>query len=625
MRLVSLLGLTVLLLLTFLMSYHHRRVRLRTVLWGLSLQFLFATIILNRNDWSFRGMAVLGCLLIAYIWSDAGAGKSFPWVRMSLMCLAALGLGSLLVLPQMSVPYIPILISVIAALFLNGLFFRNSRLQLALASLLIVVGISGLIDSGTYGQEIFARFSTGVTSFLGLSDYGARFLFGNLADREYFFPATDTWPGFGFQFAFKVLPTIIFFGAFMSILYYLGIMQKIIVTIARFMQWTLGTSGAETLSCTANIFVGQTEAPLLIKPFLEQMTVSELLTVMVGGFATIAGGVLAGYVAMGIDAGNLIAASVMAAPAALVIGKIICPETGSSVTAGNVEIPKIQPAENILDAASVGISDGLKLAVNVGAMLVGFIALIAVVDVMLNGLDYWIDGVWRQGALRAYADTAGFSPVKQEYAGVFPGSLKTLFGTILRPLAWVMGVPWKDADKVGNLLGIKLSLNEFVAYGALASYADADAISPRAEVIATYALCGFANFSSIGIQIGGIGAVAPRRRRDLSRIALRHVRGRHRQLHDGLHRGAILRRCRGRAGGGQPRPRHAAGGRTWIPRARRPKRDANATCDSRAPTRRTGAVRSMALGLGIVEQLSPTVSPDHFAIRGTIEDNGSTN
>ena len=237
-----------------------------------------------------------------------------------------------------------------------------------------------------------------MTSFLALSDWGAKFLFGNLVDHNFFFPWMEnfpnkgTWPGFGFQFAFKVLPTIVFFGGFMSVLYYLGIMQKVITSMSRFMRWTIGTSGAETLSCSANIFVGQTEAPLLIKPFLSKLTISELGTIMIGGFATVAGGVLAGYIAYGIDARYLIAASVMSAPAALVIGKIIFPQKEKTQTEGDVKLPDIEAGSNVVEAASNGIIDGLKLAVNVGAMLIGFIALIAVLDLILNLLDSFVDG-----------------------------------------------------------------------------------------------------------------------------------------------------------------------------------------------------------------------------------------
>jgi CNT family concentrative nucleoside transporter len=391
--------------------------------------------------------------------------------------------------------------------------------------LLAAIIVAWLVVSDYHGQAIFGAFSQKVTYFLSLSDFGARFLFGNLADPEYFFPGgAATWPGFGFQFAFKVLPTILFFGGFMSVMYYLGVMQRLIETLAKFMRWTIGTSGAETLSCTANIFVGQTEAPLLVKPFLNEMTRSELLTIMVGGFATIAGGVLAAYIAMGIPAGHLIAASVMSAPAALLVGKIIYPETEHSATAGDVKMPDIDSGGNVIEAAANGITDGLKLAVNVGAMLVGFIALVAVLDVGLNWMDGLIDGRLLGGEWVSYG-SGGMSPVEGEYSGFFPGSLQTFFGTLLSPLAWFMGVPWADAGRVGNLLGIKLSLNELVAYGLLGSYVQEALISEKAMIISTYALCGFANFSSIGIQLGGIAAVAPRRRAALASLGLKAMFG----------------------------------------------------------------------------------------------------
>ena len=255
------------------------------------------------------------------------------------------------------------------------------------------------------------------------------------------------------------------------------------------------------------------------------MTKSELLTIMVGGFATIAGGVLAGYIAMGVPAGHLVAASVMSAPAALVIGKIIFPEKEHSQTAGNVELPKINVGSNAIEAASNGITDGLKLAVNVGAMLIGFIALISVLDVILNWMDSIIDGRLLGGLYTIYDSSGISSPVKGEYVGYFPGSLQTFFGTILSPLAYMMGVPWEDAAKVGNLLGIKLSLNEFVAYGTLGNYINSGILSDRAMIISTYALCGFANFSSIGIQIGGISAIAPSRKSDLAKVGLKAMFG----------------------------------------------------------------------------------------------------
>ncbi len=524
MRFIGILGILALLGLAWAMSYHKRDVKLRIVFWGLGMQFLFAVIILRQDFWSFVGMGVLATLLSIYqLRHDLAAGDR-SLISVVAILIGAGGVGWVLVLlgpPSAGWAAAVALVSLLA----NSRFHVAPRMQPLLGVLLVVSGVAWLIASGIHGQVIFAAFSQKVAAFLSLSDYGARFLFGNLADPQYFFPGgASSWPGFGFQFAFKVLPTILFFGGFMAVLYYLGIMQIVIEAIARFMRWTVGTSGAETLSCSANIFVGQTEAPLLIKPFLSDMTRSELLTVMVGGFATIAGGVLAAYIAMGIPAGHLIAASVMAAPAALLVGKIIYPELEHSTTAGDIDLPDIESGSNVIEAASNGISDGLKLAVNVAAMLVGFIALIAVVDVVLNWVDALVDGSLLHGAYVTYG-SGGMSPVVGEFTGIFPGSLQTLFGTLLRPLAWLMGVAWNDAALVGNLLGIKLSLNELVAYGVLSTYFQDGAMSERSMVIATYALCGFANFSSIGIQIGGISAVAPSRRSDLAQLGLKAMFG----------------------------------------------------------------------------------------------------
>jgi len=525
MNLVSALGLFVLLGLAWLLSYHKRDFPLRIILWGIGLQFLFALIILREDAWSYAGMVVFALLLVAFILHREEGGPGTAFASAAAVAAAGFGLGWAL---HRFVPGTLGWVLLLTVVFL----LANARLRFApeaqrfAGAAFVVLGAAWLISNQFHGQVIFSGLSQKVAYFLNLSDFGARFLFGNLADPQHFFTEPGSaWPGFGFQFAFKVLPTIIFFGGFMAVLYYFGIMQKVIEAMSRFMRWTIGTSGAETLSCSANIFVGQTEAPLLIKPFLDGMTKSELLTVMVGGFATIAGGVLAGYIAMGVPAGHLIAASVMSAPAALVIGKIIYPEKEHSQTAGDVKLPDIEVGGNVIEAATGGITDGLKLAVNVGAMLVGFIALIAVADVLLNWLDGLIDGSLLGGVYEAYGRTGALSPALGEYRGIFPGSLQTLFGTLLSPLAFLMGVPWEDASKVGNLLGIKLSLNEFVAYGTLGNYIHTQAVSMRAEIISTYALCGFANFSSIGIQIGGISAIAPHRRADLAKVGLKAMLG----------------------------------------------------------------------------------------------------
>ena len=523
MNYISILGLLVLLGCAWLLSYHRSDVKLRPIIWGIGLQLLFGLIILREDMGSFIGMSLLSILIIIYIQQKDVESVGGGIKATLIIIISSLSVGyALLIFPSISKI---ILIITTIFLILGSLLKGVREFQKISGTLFIISGTTMLITNGLYGKLIFQKFSDKIAYFLSLSDYGAQFLFGHLANGAYYFPGPDAaWPGFGFQFAFKVLPTIVFFGGFMSVLYYFGIMQKVIQGMSRFMKWTIGTSGAETLSCSANIFVGQTEAPLLIKPFLDNMTKSELLTVMVGGFATIAGGVLAGIIAMGVPAGHLVAASVMSAPAALVIGKIIFPEKEHSQTAGDLELPDIQVGSNAIEAASNGITDGLKLAVNVGAMLIGFIALIAVIDVLLNWLDSIIDGSLLNGLYVAY-DSSGLSPVKGEFAGYFPGSLRTFFGTILSPLAYLMGVPWNDAAQVGNLLGIKLSLNEFVAFGTLGDYIDKGLISERAIIISTYALCGFANFSSIGIQIGGISAIAPSRKSDLAKVGLKAMFG----------------------------------------------------------------------------------------------------
>ncbi|MCX6640936.1 MAG: NupC/NupG family nucleoside CNT transporter [bacterium] len=358
------------------------------------------------------------------------------------------------------------------------------------------------------GNLAFRWFADRVYSFLQLSQVGTTFLFGKLAEPQ-------NYAIYGVQIGMIILSTIIFFSAFTAILYYLGILQWVVGIMAKFMRWAMQTSGAESLSCSGNIFVGQTEAPLLIRPFLDSLTKSELNAVMVGGFTTIAGGVMASYMSLGVPATHLIAASVMSAPAALVMAKIIYPETEHSLTAGDVQIPKVKLYDNALDAASRGTTDGLKLAANVLAMLISFLALIAFADVILGWFDKLIDGSILGGA---FNEATG-------YSGIFPGKLKVLFGTLFRPLAFMMGVSWAEAGTVGNLLGTQITANEFVAYLKLSELIKSGALSERSIAIATYSMCGFANFSSIGIQIGGIGALAPNRRSDLAKLGLKAMFG----------------------------------------------------------------------------------------------------
>ena len=339
------------------------------------------------------------------------------------------------------------------------------------------------------GKKMFTGIDKAVTKLISFSDAGGDFLFKS------FVPEVGFHPGL-INFAFKALPTIIFFSGLMSVLYYFGIIQFLVKWIAKLMQKTMGTSGSETLSVSGNIFVGQTEAPLMVKPFINNMTNSELFAVMTGGFATAAGGVLALYVMWLHDipgiAGHLLAASVMSAPAALVISKIIYPETEISDTMGDLKIEIDQDSTNALDALGKGASDGLKLAANVAAMLIAFVSIIAMFNYFLS------------------------------FTGT---SLQNILGLLFKPLAWTMGVPWNEAEIMGRLMGEKLALTELIAYGDLRDLIQNNQISKRTAVIASYALCGFANFGSIGIQLGGIGAMAPNRRKDLAHIALKAMIG----------------------------------------------------------------------------------------------------
>jgi concentrative nucleoside transporter, CNT family len=370
------------------------------------------------------------------------------------------------------------------------------------------------------GIAVFAGLNDVVIALLGFATDGARFLFGNLVDQR--IPVTGAEPGAvvetGAYFAFTVLPTIVFFSSLMTVLYHLGIMQWAIRGMAWVMTRTMRTSGAETFSAAGNIFVGQTEAPLLIRPYVERMTMSELMAVMTAGFATVAGGVLAAYVGMLVGffpdiAGHLIAASVMSAPAALVVAKLMYPEREEPVTRSGIRARIESDHVNVIDAAAEGAGLGLRLAFNVGAMLLAFIALIAMLNAILGAVAGWV-------GLEALLQGRGVLASGQSL------TFEVLIGWLLAPLAWIMGVPWADAPAIGSLLGVKTVANEFVAYLQLAGMlAGEQELAPRSIVIATYALAGFANFGSIAIQIGGIGAIAPSRRADLSRIGLRAMVG----------------------------------------------------------------------------------------------------
>ena len=340
-----------------------------------------------------------------------------------------------------------------------------------------------------FGAPVFSFLDSAINTLINFSTYGSDFLFRSYVEGVGFHPSLT-------NFAFSTLPTIIFFSSLVAVLYHYGILQTVIRFIARQMQLTLGTSGSETLSVAGNIFLGQTESPLMVKPFVKNMTKSELMAVMTGGFATVSGGVLAIYVSWlsnipGI-AGHLLAASVMSAPAALVIAKIIYPENEKSETSGNINVTIEQTNINAMEALSNGATDGLKLAANIAAMLIAFISFVAMINYFL-----------------AFAGT----------------SMEEIFGFIFRPLAWTMGIPWNEAQLIGMLMGKKIVLTELIAYGDLQNLIDNNLISDRSAIIATYALCGFSNFASIGIQLGGIGAMAPERKKDLAKLVTKAMFG----------------------------------------------------------------------------------------------------
>jgi concentrative nucleoside transporter, CNT family len=416
----------------------------------------------------YRFIALLGIfILIALAWLASENRKVFPW-RMVIWGVSLQFVFSLLVL---GIP---------------------------------VLGISGPL------RFVFEAANGAINATIDFTLEGSRFMFGNLLDTG----------KLGFIVAFQVMPTIIFIGALMSVLYHLGVMQKVTHFFAVIMQKTMRTSGAETLAAAANIFVGQTEAPLIIKPFVPKMTRSELLCVMVGGMANTAGGVMAAYVGLLRDrnpdiAGHLLAASILSAPAALLLSKVLLPESSKPETYGR--IPKestVSPHANVIDAAASGASEGLTLALNVTAMLIAFIALIA----MLNAI------------LMSFGNLIGFSSwgaglVPELMRGDQPAQLtfQTVLGWLFAPLAWAIGVPWEEIGVAGSLLGEKTVLNEFVAYVHLSELAPK--LSDRTFVLLSYGLSGFANFSSIAIQIGGIAPLAPSRRGELARLGIRAVIG----------------------------------------------------------------------------------------------------
>jgi CNT family concentrative nucleoside transporter len=351
------------------------------------------------------------------------------------------------------------------------------------------VALAYLVLRWTYGQELFLRAGNGVKKLLSFAFAGSEFLFGELGKQH---------SSIGFIFAFQVLPAIIFIAALFALLYYLGVMGVIIRAAAWVMQRVMGASGAESLNVAASIFMGQAEAPLTIRPFLPDLTQSELMTIMTSGMAHVSGGMMAAYIAFGIKPEHLLTAVIMTAPGTLLVAKMLVPETGQPKTMGVVHMEGVERDSNFVAAIARGTSEGLGMALNVGAMLIAFLAVIALANGVLGGLHNWLGGhqiLW------------------------FPASLEQIFGWAFAPVAWIIGVPWHDCVQIGNLLGTRMVVNELVAFSRLGPMQGT--LDARSFTIATFALCGFANFGSIGIQIGGIGALAPNQRLQLAKFGIR--------------------------------------------------------------------------------------------------------
>ena len=381
----------------------------------------------------------------------------------------------------------------IVVLLVIAVLFSNNRkainLRTVLGALAIQIGFAALILYVPYGRDALQATANGVSNVIAYGNEGINFVFGGLADPS----------NVGFIFAVKVLPIIVFFSGLISVLYYLGIMQAVIKVIGGALQAALGTSKAESMSAAANIFVGQTEAPLVVRPYIKNMTQSELFAIMAGGTASIAGSVMAGYAGMGVPLTYLIAASFMAAPAGLLFAKILFPQT-EQFTDKQPETDDSEKPTNVLEAMAGGASAGIQLALNVGAMLIAFVGLIALINGILGGVGGWF----------GYGDL----------------TLQSIFGWIFKPLAYLIGVSWDESAIAGQMIGMKLAVNEFVGYLEFAKYLQPDTavvLSEKTKAIITFALCGFANFSSIAILIGGIGGMAPNRRGDVARLGLKAV------------------------------------------------------------------------------------------------------
>jgi concentrative nucleoside transporter, CNT family len=377
------------------------------------------------------------------------------------------------------------ILTILGLAYLFSTSRRSIRLKTVAWGLGLQLALGLFVLRVKSGEWLFQKLGNGAKKLLDFSYVGSSFVFGDLGTNH---------SSLGLIFAFQVLPTIIFIAAFFAVLYHLGVMQIIIRGAAWLMTSIMGASGAESLNVAASIFMGQTEAPLTIRPFLPKLTKSELMTVMTSGMAHISGGMMAAYMRVGgADAKHLLTAVIMTAPGTLLMAKMLVPETEQPLTAGRVELPPMEKESNVLGAIARGTVDGLHLALNVAAMLITFLALLALVNAIMGWTHLHIS--W------------------------FPYSLQQVFGWVFAPVAWLIGIPWHDAPTIGNLLGTRMVLNEFVAFAQLGTLKDA--LDPRSFTIATFALCGFANFSSIGIQIGGIGALAPEQRSQLAKFGIR--------------------------------------------------------------------------------------------------------
>jgi len=438
---------------------------------------------------------------MTHVEGHAAAGhappRRVPYDRRDLMILGGAVAAAAVVAALASVGGLPRLQPLVGLIVILSLAYAISTNRRAIDGRTVAWGLSLqilfalLVLKTTVGQRVFQALGNLMNRLLDFAFVGSTMVFGPLGSKE-------VWPRimnqvlgpdgaqWGVVFAFQVLPTIIFIAALFAILYYFGVMQLVVQVFAVVMRRVMRASGAESLNVAASIFMGQTEAPLTIRPYLPRMTESELMTVMTSGMAHISGGIMAAYILFGIEAQHLLTAVIMTAPGTLMMAKIFVPETEVPETMGTVKLEIERTDVNVIDAAGRGTSEGLALALNVGAMLISFLALVALVNALLG------------------------------LAGL---SLQQIFGWVFAPIAWAMGVPWRDAPTIGNLLGTRMALNEFVAYAQLGPMKAV--LDPRSFTIATFALCGFANFSSIGIQIGGIGALAPSRRHDLARLGVR--------------------------------------------------------------------------------------------------------